>query len=109
MLSYSSDPGVFNNGDGEVVAMYVPCCFDVIIFKRADQLSSSYDYETFTPVSKNGAGGLAFIGMQRCLDCDSSPISQLATRQRQQGWASKSVISFCFETSHAGFDVLLHR
>ena len=27
--------------------------------------------------------------MQRCLDCDSSPISQLATRQKQQGWASE--------------------
>ncbi|EJF56989.1 hypothetical protein BD309DRAFT_957986 [Dichomitus squalens] len=62
------DPGVFNNGDGQVVAIY--------------------DYETYAPVSKNGAGGLAFIGMQRCLDCDSSPIAQLATRQKQQGWAT---------------------
>ena len=52
-------------------------------------LGHSYDYETFAPPSKNGAGGLAFIGMQRCLDCDSSPISQLATRQQQQGWASE--------------------
>ncbi|KAI1792727.1 hypothetical protein LXA43DRAFT_1093371 [Ganoderma leucocontextum] len=62
------DPGVFNNGKGSVVAIY--------------------DYETYAPPSKNGAGGLGFIGMQRCLDCDSSPISQLAARQTQQGWAT---------------------
>jgi len=62
------DPGVFNNGDGEVVAIY--------------------DYETYAPVSKNGAGGLGFIGMQRCLDCDSSPINQLASRQAAQRWAT---------------------
>ncbi|PIL28892.1 hypothetical protein GSI_08938 [Ganoderma sinense ZZ0214-1] len=62
------DPGVFNNGKGSVVAIY--------------------DYETYAPPSKNGAGGLGFIGMQRCLDCDSSPISQLAARQKQQGWAT---------------------
>ncbi|PIL28894.1 hypothetical protein GSI_08940 [Ganoderma sinense ZZ0214-1] len=62
------DPGVFNNGDGQVVAIY--------------------DYETYAPPSTNGNGGLGFIGMQRCLDCDSSPISQLAARQQQQGWAT---------------------
>jgi hypothetical protein len=27
-----------------------------------------------------------WVGMQRCMDCDSSPISQLATRAAQQGW-----------------------
>ncbi|KAF7299323.1 Glyco-hydro-cc domain-containing protein [Mycena indigotica] len=42
-----------------------------------------YDYETFAPPSSNGAGGLNFIGMQRCLDCQSSPISQLQARQKQ--------------------------
>ncbi|KAH7929591.1 hypothetical protein BV22DRAFT_1056762 [Leucogyrophana mollusca] len=62
------DPGVFNNGDGEVVAIY--------------------DYETYAPPSTNGAGGLGFIGMQRCLDCSSSPIADLASRQAAQGWAT---------------------
>ncbi|KAL1715357.1 hypothetical protein EV715DRAFT_275894 [Schizophyllum commune] len=62
------DPGVFNNGDGQVVAIY--------------------DWETYAPPSTNGAGGLGFIGMQRCLDCDSSPIGQLAARQKDQGWAT---------------------
>jgi hypothetical protein len=64
----SLDPGVFNNGDGEVVAIY--------------------DYETYAPPSTNGNGGLGFIGMQRCLDCDSSPIAQLSARQAAQGWAT---------------------
>ncbi|KAM5545388.1 hypothetical protein V8D89_001001 [Ganoderma adspersum] len=63
-----NDPGVFNNGDGQVVAIY--------------------DYETYPPPSTNGNGGLGFIGMQRCLACDSSPISQLAARQKQQGWTT---------------------
>ncbi|KIJ63552.1 glycoside hydrolase family 128 protein [Hydnomerulius pinastri MD-312] len=62
------DPGVFNNGDGEVVAIY--------------------DYETYAPPSTNGDGGLGFIGMQRCLDCTSSPIADLASRQAAQGWAT---------------------
>ncbi|KAJ7133297.1 hypothetical protein C8R44DRAFT_697902 [Mycena epipterygia] len=47
-----------------------------------------YDYETFQPPSSNGAGGLNFIGMQRCLDCDSSPIADLASRQQQQGFST---------------------
>ncbi|KAJ7915851.1 hypothetical protein B0H13DRAFT_2270192 [Mycena leptocephala] len=47
-----------------------------------------YDYETFLPPSSNGNGGLNFIGMQRCLDCDSSPIAQLATRQQQLGFST---------------------
>ncbi|OJA21018.1 hypothetical protein AZE42_02351 [Rhizopogon vesiculosus] len=64
----SLDPGVFNNGDGEVVAIY--------------------DYETYAPPSTNGNGGLGFIGMQRCLDCSSSPIADLASRQSSQGWAT---------------------
>ncbi|TRM56147.1 hypothetical protein BD626DRAFT_538740 [Schizophyllum amplum] len=62
------DPGVFNNGDGSVVAIY--------------------DWETYAPPSTNGAGGLGFIGMQRCTDCDSSPIGELAARQAAQGWAT---------------------
>lgn len=64
----SLDPGVFNNGDGEVVAIY--------------------DYETYAPPSTNGNGGLGFIGMQRCTDCSSSPIADLASRQAAQGWAT---------------------
>jgi len=48
----------------------------------------SYDYETYAPISTNGNGGLGFIGMQRCTDCSSSPIADLASRQASQGWAS---------------------
>ena len=48
----------------------------------------SYDYETYAPPSTNGDGGLGFIGMQRCLDCDSSPVAQLASRAAAQGWAT---------------------
>ncbi|KAJ7213487.1 glycosyl hydrolase catalytic core-domain-containing protein [Mycena pura] len=47
-----------------------------------------YDYETFAPPSSNGNGGLNFIGVQRCLDCDSSPIAQLQTRQQQLGFST---------------------
>jgi len=47
-----------------------------------------YDYETFLPPSSNGNGGLNFIGMQRCLDCDSSPIADLASRQQQNGFST---------------------
>jgi len=47
-----------------------------------------YDYETTLPSSSNGNGGLNFIGMQRCLDCDSSPIAQLAARQKQIGFST---------------------
>ncbi|CAK5263627.1 unnamed protein product [Mycena citricolor] len=47
-----------------------------------------YDYETYAPPSSNGNGGLNFIGMQRCLDCQSSPLSQLAARQQQLGFAT---------------------
>jgi hypothetical protein len=62
------DPGVLNNGQGNVVAIY--------------------DWETYPPPSTNGNGGLGFIGMQRCLDCQSSPVGQLAQRQREQGWST---------------------
>lgn len=62
------DPGVFNNGQGQVVAIY--------------------DYETYPVPSTNGNGGLGFIGMQRCMDCQSSPIGELQTRFHQQGWAT---------------------
>jgi hypothetical protein len=48
----------------------------------------SYDWETYSPPSSNGLGGLNFIGMQGCLDCSSSPISQLAARQKQLGFAT---------------------
>ncbi|KAF9055530.1 hypothetical protein BDZ89DRAFT_23400 [Hymenopellis radicata] len=62
------DPGVLNNGQGQVVAIY--------------------DWETYSPPSTNGNGGLGFIGMQRCMDCDSSPVASLAARQQAQGWAT---------------------
>ncbi|KAJ7103202.1 hypothetical protein B0H15DRAFT_199803 [Mycena belliarum] len=55
---------------------------------RQGSVNLIYDYETFAPPSTNGAGGLNFIGMQRCLDCDSSPISQLAARQKQVGFST---------------------
>ncbi|KAJ7657974.1 glycosyl hydrolase catalytic core-domain-containing protein [Mycena rosella] len=62
------DPAKLNDGQGSVNLIY--------------------DYETFAPPSSNGNGGLNFIGMQRCLDCDSSPIAQLATRQQQLGFST---------------------
>ncbi|KAJ3991906.1 endo-beta-1,3-glucanase [Lentinula boryana] len=63
------DPGVLNNGDGEVVAIY--------------------DWETYAPpTSTGGTGGLGFIGMQGTMDSDSSPVAELASRQAQQGWAT---------------------
>ncbi|KAG1869007.1 glycosyl hydrolase catalytic core-domain-containing protein [Suillus subalutaceus] len=53
------DPGVFNNGDGEVVAIL----------------------PTETVASDSSA-------LQRCTDCSSSPIADLASRQAAQGWAT---------------------
>ncbi|KAG0704801.1 hypothetical protein DFH29DRAFT_981288 [Suillus ampliporus] len=50
--TYCDDPGVFNNGDGEVVAIY--------------------DYETYAPPSTNGNGGLGFIGMQHLASLQAS-------------------------------------
>ncbi|KAJ7670804.1 glycosyl hydrolase catalytic core-domain-containing protein [Mycena polygramma] len=50
---------------------------------RQGTVNLIYDYETYAPPSSNANHGLHFIGMQRCLDCDSSPISQLAARQQQ--------------------------
>ncbi|KAJ7845578.1 hypothetical protein B0H13DRAFT_2209171 [Mycena leptocephala] len=62
------DPGRLNDGQGTVNLIY--------------------DWETYSPPSSNGLGGLNFIGMQGCLDCSSSPISQLAARQKQLGFAT---------------------
>ncbi|KAJ7831187.1 hypothetical protein B0H14DRAFT_2805122 [Mycena olivaceomarginata] len=62
------DPAKLNDGSGSVNLIY--------------------DYETFLPPSTNGNGGLNFIGMQRCLDCDSSPIAELANRQKQNGFST---------------------
>ncbi|KAF7296499.1 Glyco-hydro-cc domain-containing protein [Mycena chlorophos] len=62
------DPGKFNDGSGSVNLIY--------------------DYETFAPPSSNGDGGLNFIGTQRCMDCDSSPIADLQARQKQLGFAT---------------------
>jgi len=60
------NPAEFNTGNGNVVAIY--------------------NYETYAPSPNNG--GLGFIGMQRCLDCTSSPVADLYTRWQQQGWAT---------------------
>ncbi|KAJ7609462.1 hypothetical protein FB45DRAFT_1066864 [Roridomyces roridus] len=62
------DPAKLNDGSGSVNLIY--------------------DYETFSPPSSNGAGGLNFIGMQRCIDCESSPIAQLQARQQQLGFST---------------------
>ncbi|KAJ7264885.1 hypothetical protein B0H12DRAFT_213463 [Mycena haematopus] len=64
----SLNPGKLNDGQGTVNLIY--------------------DYETYSPPSDNGNGGLAFIGMQRCLDCSSSPIADLAARQQQLGFVT---------------------
>ncbi|CAE6418070.1 unnamed protein product [Rhizoctonia solani] len=42
-----------------------------------------YNWETWRPAVTTN---MNWVGMQRCMDCDSSPISQLATRAAQQGW-----------------------
>lgn len=65
--------------------MRVPRCLRNYPLKAR---ACSYDYETFLPPSTNGNGGLNFIGMQRCLDCDSSPIAELANRQKQNGFST---------------------
>ncbi|KIK55677.1 glycoside hydrolase family 128 protein [Collybiopsis luxurians FD-317 M1] len=63
------NPGVLNGGNGQVVAIY--------------------DWETYAPPTSTGnTGGLGFIGMQAKLDSPSSPVSQLAARQKAQGWAT---------------------
>ncbi|KAF7332683.1 Glyco-hydro-cc domain-containing protein [Mycena kentingensis (nom. inval.)] len=54
----------------------------------ANSVNLIYDYETYSPISSNGLGGLFFIGMQRCMDCESSPINQLAARQQQLGFVT---------------------
>nr|GAT43098.1 predicted protein [Mycena chlorophos] len=62
------NPGLFHDGSGSVNLIY--------------------DYETYAPPSSNGNGGLAFIGMQRCMDCDSSPIADLKSRQQELGFVT---------------------
>ena len=61
---------------------------------RPFSFSLSYDYETYAPPSTNGTGGLSFIGMQRCLDCGSSPVADLYSRWQAQGWESASLHRF---------------
>ena len=87
-----SNPAEFNTGSGEVVAMYVVCQFNSSI--TYPTFTPSYDYETYAPPSTNGNGGLDFIGMQRCTDCDSSPIADLESRLQAQGWSSTSLHQF---------------
>ncbi|KAF7299321.1 Glyco-hydro-cc domain-containing protein [Mycena indigotica] len=57
-------------------------------FNDGGSVNLIYDYETFPPPSSNGNGGLNFIGMQRCLDCESSPIAQLQARQKELGFST---------------------
>ena len=100
--NFFSNPGLFKNSDGQVRnSFHFTTPTNSFMKGRGyvrDRLSliyptywqnSSYDYETYAPPSTNGNGGLGFIGMQRCLDCDSSPVAQLKARQQAQGWASK--------------------
>ncbi|CAE7183380.1 unnamed protein product [Rhizoctonia solani] len=42
-----------------------------------------YNWETWRPAK---TAHLNWIGTQRCMDCDSSPISQLKKRAQEQGW-----------------------
>ncbi|CAE6489230.1 unnamed protein product [Rhizoctonia solani] len=42
-----------------------------------------YNWETWRPAN---TAHLNWIGMQRCMDCDSSPVSQLKKRANLQGW-----------------------
>ncbi|KAF8309442.1 endo-beta-1,3-glucanase [Clavulina sp. PMI_390] len=56
-------------------------------FSATNQTVAIYDWETYAPPTSTGkTGGLQFIGMQASKDSSSSPVSQLATRQAQQGW-----------------------
>ncbi|EUC54300.1 glycoside hydrolase catalytic core protein [Rhizoctonia solani AG-3 Rhs1AP] len=48
-----------------------------------NQVQWIYNWETWRPAK---TAGLNWIGTQRCMDCASSPISQLKTRANQQGW-----------------------
>ncbi|PIL28891.1 hypothetical protein GSI_08937 [Ganoderma sinense ZZ0214-1] len=74
-------------GKRGLVWPYYNSPLDVSTFKNSKgQVAAIYDYETYAPPSKSGVHGLNFIGMQRCLDCASSPINQLAARQKQQKW-----------------------
>ena len=100
-----SNPAVFNTRSGEVVAMYVVCCFYFRNQTAHPAPTTSYDYETYAPPSSNGNGGLGFIGMQRCLDCGSSPIADLYSRWKAQGWASTSISSLALRRL-SGFDCM---
>ncbi|KAG8771923.1 hypothetical protein FRC12_003344 [Ceratobasidium sp. 428] len=42
-----------------------------------------YNWETWRPANTNN---LNWVGTQRCMDCDSSPIAQLPQRAAEQGW-----------------------
>ncbi|KAG9119115.1 hypothetical protein FRC07_006025 [Ceratobasidium sp. 392] len=42
-----------------------------------------YNWETWRPSNTNN---LNWIGTQRCMDCESSPIDQLPARAADQGW-----------------------
>ncbi|KAN0097923.1 glycoside hydrolase family 128 protein [Tylopilus felleus] len=56
--------------------------------KPGSKVQVIYDWETYGPPSTNGSGGLRFIGMQRCIDCYSSPINALHARWKAQGWTT---------------------
>ncbi|KZV75735.1 glycoside hydrolase family 128 protein [Peniophora sp. CONT] len=61
---------------------------DPSVFAGNGQVVAIYDWETYQPPSTNGSGGLEFIGMQGCPDCDSSPLSALQSRAAEQGWTT---------------------
>ncbi|KAH8828977.1 hypothetical protein DL96DRAFT_1554620 [Flagelloscypha sp. PMI_526] len=70
---------------GLVWTFYNVAPLDPAKAKGSGQVAHMYNYETFQPAT--GTGGLDFIGMQGCFPtCDSSPIGELATRAKDQGW-----------------------
>ncbi|CAE6440330.1 unnamed protein product [Rhizoctonia solani] len=75
------DPAKLSNSNGHVQWYIRQLCVgnpDINLFK-----CRIYNWETWRPAK---TAHLNFIGMQRCMDCDSSPISQLKARAAQQGW-----------------------
>jgi hypothetical protein len=74
------DPGRLNDGQGTVNLMCVAN------LRRGFYILRHHAATIMRLTHVRGNGGLAFIGMQRCADCDSSPIAQLAARQQQLGF-----------------------
>jgi hypothetical protein len=52
-------------------------------FSANGKVTWMYNWETWRPAN---TAGVNFVGMQRCTDCESSPIGELGARASQQGW-----------------------